>query len=486
MRVALLISGYLRSFKENLPLIKKNILEKFDCVDTYIHVTKNEHDDKYLNIINKKEVDEIMELLNPICIIQENNINFTEDIKKNNLLNSWIKYYKLNKIKKLNEQTQGSYDLVIKYRPDLNLSSENIFKTTISRNKVYIPQKTLIDKTKLHNKDDEYICDIFAFGDTEIMDDYFSIYEDLNQLMMDYGDVPETLLYHHLKKKEINHEFIDIDYNVILSMCNVFAISGDSGSGKTTLAKILKEHFSNSFTLECDRYHKWERGDENWNNMTHLNPEANYIAKMEDDVFNLKIKNYTFQVDYDHKTGKFTEKEKIDSSSCDNMIVCGLHSLFSEDDGIYDLKIFVDTDEKLKKFWKIRRDVLKRGYTIENSLNQIDKRKNDYQKYILPQREKSDIIIRFFPKEEIKLNQLDQFPDLHLTISIDKKHPLDKPIRVLQKNNIEFNFDISDEKYNKITFFQYKKIDTDNTHHLNLGNYYDYVLLFILSLRQNR
>ena len=41
--------------------------------------------------------------------------------------------------------------------------------------------------------------------------------------------------------------------------------------------------------MECDRYHKWDRHDTNWNNYTHLNPDANYITKMCDDVFDLKF-----------------------------------------------------------------------------------------------------------------------------------------------------------------------------------------------------
>ena len=45
MRAALLIAGYSRSFKLNLPVIQDKILNKFDDVDVYIHLTKNEHED---------------------------------------------------------------------------------------------------------------------------------------------------------------------------------------------------------------------------------------------------------------------------------------------------------------------------------------------------------------------------------------------------------------------------------------------------------
>lgn len=42
MNVALIISGYLRSFDLNLGNIRDKIINKFDTVDVYIHITKNE------------------------------------------------------------------------------------------------------------------------------------------------------------------------------------------------------------------------------------------------------------------------------------------------------------------------------------------------------------------------------------------------------------------------------------------------------------
>ena len=53
---------------------------------------------------------------------------------------------------------------------------------------------------------------------------------------------------------------------------------------------------------------------------------------------------------------------------------------------LYNLKIFVDTNEYLKIKWKIQRDVNERGYTLEKVLNQIKDRQDDYLKYIYPQR----------------------------------------------------------------------------------------------------
>jgi hypothetical protein len=139
MKVALLISGYLRSFKDNISNIKTFINDRFEIVDLYIHITENElHNDKYLNINIKEDI--IKNINNEFkvkSLIIESNEFFSE--KNNDLYNTWAKYYKLNQIKILNEQNEGPYDIVIKLRPDIQLhnivfhNNDNIY--TITSNK---------------------------------------------------------------------------------------------------------------------------------------------------------------------------------------------------------------------------------------------------------------------------------------------------------------------------------------------------------------
>ena len=114
---------------------------------------------------------------------------------------------------------------------------------------------------------------------------------------------------------------------------------------------------------------------------------------MQDDVFDLKLGNNIFQVDYNHSKGKFTSRTQIESK--DNVIVCGLHSLYLSND-ISDLKIYMDTQEDLRIFWKIKRDIIKRGYTKEKVYEQILNRKTDFETYILPQKQEADIIINIY------------------------------------------------------------------------------------------
>lgn len=483
MRVALLIAGYLRTFKVNIKTIKSRIIEHFGDVDVYIHVTKQEaKGDRYFNISNSDEaIALIHDELHPVALLCEENAQFGDDRAHNNIYNLWMKYHKLNQIKLINEQTGGfKYDVVIKFRPDLDIVSTNIFTGDTVRSVVYIPTESVIDKNKLKNPDDNFICDIFAYGNSSVMDRYFGIFRSLDDLTARHGTVSETVLYHYLNESGIDFEFQDIEYNVLLSSCNIFAICGDSGSGKTTLGKLLKKYFSDSFLLEGDRYHKWERHNENWSKFTHLNPESNYLAKMTQDIFDLKVGKTVYQVDYDHKTGKFTDSEAIEPS--DNIIVCGLNSLYSDNNSVYNLKIFIDTDERLKTRWKIRRDVHERGHSLDHVLQQIERRRSDYGRFIATQLEKSDLVINFYPRSDDDAD-IDDPDNLALKLLIRNDFNIseithgfllrDIPVRV---SKTETFYELSFDRYQKRTFWADSQVPHSD-------NFYDYIVFVIFMLR---
>jgi len=474
MRVAILVSGYLRSFKSNLPKTIEVFEKNFNDIDIFFHITEDEKvQDKYLNFIDyQNDIPFIIESFNPKSVLIEKNKCFSKHQQKNSLYNTWYKFYKLNKIKKLEEEISGNkYDIVIKLRPDIEILEEN-FKHIFDENYISIPKKSLIDKTKLTKVDDRYICDTMAFGTSEMMDKYFEIFNHLNYLTDEFGYVSETLLIEYLEKQKIKFNTIEFDYNVILSECNVFAICGDSGSGKSTLSEILKNYFNKSFVLECDRYHKWDRNNDNWKKYTHLNPESNYITKMNEDIFNLKLGKEIFQVDYDHKTGEFTDKEYISSSN--NLIVCGLHSLYNENNHVYNLKIFIDTDDRLKREWKINRDVKLRNKDLDEVLEQIHSRKGDFEKFILPQKLKSDIIINFYPTK-------DNLEDVGLKLMVKKEINISDLVLDMKKSNLQFNID-EDELFYIFDFEKFIPIDLGIYPPQN--NFYDYIIYFIFNLKK--
>jgi len=446
MKYALLISGYMRGFDLNYENLNKYLLYNND-IDIYIHITKDD-EVKYKNKNNN--IEHICKLLNPkVMLITGNFIIDKDKILNNNILNQNYKFYLLNEERKKIEAAENiKYDVIIKSRPDINLQQK--IDLTIIPNELYIPIDSKIDITKLKSKDDKYICDVFAYGDSTIMNKYFDFYNSLNKLIIEHGTINETLLYHYIINNNIQYELIDIKYIIILSSINTIAITGDSGSGKTSTSLLLKKMFTNGFVLECDRYHKWERNDERWNEYTHLNPHANYIAKMKEDVFDLKIGKNVYSVDYDHSTGKFKDSSIICSE--ENIIVCGLHSLYIPDN-IIDIKIYMDTDDNLRIPWKIKRDITKRGYSIEKIIKQIDSRKEDFFKFIYPQKDNADIIINFYTDKIFNISSFDVNENLRvfLKIGINTKYNITNIVNKIHVVKVEvngmFNFLVFDDNY---------------------------------------
>ena len=229
MKIAIIIAGFIRSFDHIINQFQKNVLQNYD-IDIYIHKSNNEKQDKYNN---KNNWENIKKILDPKCIIESKDVFFSENKKINNIMNQFYKFYILNEMKKTIEKEENiNYDFVIKWRPDILLYNKMNFKN-IEKNTIYIPNDSKMDKSRLTNLNDKYLCDIIAYGDNNSMNYYFDFYKSLNNLIDKYGSCSETLLYHYLKN--IKYKTINIDYSVILSTCNIISISGNSGSGKNNI-----------------------------------------------------------------------------------------------------------------------------------------------------------------------------------------------------------------------------------------------------------
>lgn len=174
-------------------------------------------------------------------------------------------------------------------------------------------------------------------------------------------------------------------------------IAGDSGAGKSHLLVLLGELLSEDHILniEGDGDHRWERGDANWKEMTHLNPRANYLYRQAEDLRVLRGNNAVKRSDYDHNTGTFTAKRRLIPKPY--IVMCGLHSLYlPQMRQVLDMKIYLDTDESLRCYWKLERDQGTRGHDREEVMAQIRKRRADAEKYIYPQKQYADLVIRYF------------------------------------------------------------------------------------------
>ena len=242
-------------------------------------------------------------------------------------------------------------------------------------------------------------------------------------------------------------------------------ISGDSGAGKSTLIEMIKNIFGkkNILFLEGDGDHKWERGDEMWKQITALNPKANYIYKQAEDLNNLRKSQNVFRVEYDHDTGKFTEEFKVKSKPY--IVLCGLHALYlPKMRKNLDLKIYMDVDEKLRRYWKIQRDVYHRGYKKEKVLEAIEQRMPDAIKYIYPQKKYADILIKYFDDTLEDYTVENHNMKLNLEITLNADIDLESFIFELRKKDISVKHEYEEDLTKQIIIFNgdnlnNKKID---------------------------
>ena len=137
----------------------------------------------------------------------------------------------------------------------------------------------------------------------------------------------------------------------------------------------------------------------------------------------------------------------------------------------------MDTDEKLKKKWKVKRDVKERGYSVEKVLDSIKKREGDFVDYISPQKNNADLIIKFFTTEEIDLNDLGSDNKLSLELSVTKNLNVSNILQHFKSLSVDVSVTY-DENFTIIRFMEYKELDLG----LGTNSFYDYILYFILNL----
>ena len=153
----------------------------------------------------------------------------------------------------------------------------------------------------------------------------------------------------------------------------VIGIAGGTGSGKTTLMNNLIKHFENDVTiLSHDNYYK--RHDElTYEERCQLNYDE--PAALETDLMAVHLDRLRRGEAIDCPVYDFTVHNRSDKTvrivPKKVIIVEGI--LIFENQPLrelMDIKIFVDTDADVRLCRRIKRDVNKRGRTLESVLTQ--------------------------------------------------------------------------------------------------------------------
>lgn len=178
----------------------------------------------------------------------------------------------------------------------------------------------------------------------------------------------------------------------------MLAVSGDSASGKTTLAQGLVEAIGRDRCtfVGVDDYHRYDRAERRELPFTPLHPHCNYIDIMEQHLQMLATGQPILKPVYDHSSGTFARPEYVEPRQF--VIVEGLLPLSTRlSRACFDISVFLDPPEQLRREWKIRRDTSKRGYTRAEVLADLVKREPEAGEFIRPQRRYADIVVRFAP-----------------------------------------------------------------------------------------
>ena len=192
----------------------------------------------------------------------------------------------------------------------------------------------------------------------------------------------------------------------------VIGIAGGSGSGsgKTTLLKNLVEKFSENVTvLSHDNYYK-RHDDMTYEERCQLNYDE--PAALETNLMAIHLDQLRHGQAIDCPVYDFTQhnrsNETIRIEPRQVIIVEGI-LIFEDKDlrELMDIRIFVDTDADVRLCRRIKRDVNKRGRSLESVLSQYQNTvKPMHEMYVEPSKKYANIIVPEGGKNLVALDMI--------------------------------------------------------------------------------
>jgi phosphoribulokinase len=188
----------------------------------------------------------------------------------------------------------------------------------------------------------------------------------------------------------------------------LLGIVGDSGAGKTTLTRGLVRVLGEAHVthIDGDHYHRHSRARRTELGMTPLHPDANHLGILEQHLVHLRAGEPILKPVYRHRDGTLAPAEYVTPAQftiVEGML--GFHTPAMRD--TYDVRIFLDPPEDLRRRWKVQRDCSRRGYTTDEVLAELDRREADSETFIRPQRRYADIVLSFMPGDRGDPEHLD-------------------------------------------------------------------------------
>ncbi|HUJ56227.1 MAG TPA: phosphoribulokinase [Gaiellaceae bacterium] len=188
----------------------------------------------------------------------------------------------------------------------------------------------------------------------------------------------------------------------------MLGIVGDSGAGKTTitrgLVRVLGEEMVTHFC--ADDYHRYDRRQRAERGITPLHPDCNHLDILTQHLGHLRANEPVLKPVYQHAHGTFGPPDYFVPGRF--VVAEGLlafHTAALRE--MFDIRIYLDPPEELRRRWKVARDCSRRGYTTDDVLAELDRREPDSEAFIRPQRHHADIVVSFRPDSSDNAEKLD-------------------------------------------------------------------------------
>jgi phosphoribulokinase len=200
----------------------------------------------------------------------------------------------------------------------------------------------------------------------------------------------------------------------------MLSIVGDSGSGKTTLTRgVVRVLGEDKVTHFCaDDYHRFDRRQRAERGLTPLDPACNYMDVLTCDVRHLRHNEAILKPVYQHADGTFGPPVYLSPARfviAEGLLVNHTPELRE----MFDIRVYLNPPEELRRRWKVARDCSRRGYTTDQVLSELDRREPDSEAFIRPQRHHADMLVSFMPGRSENPDRL----DAHLFLRDSLPHP---------------------------------------------------------------
>jgi phosphoribulokinase len=180
----------------------------------------------------------------------------------------------------------------------------------------------------------------------------------------------------------------------------ILGVVGDSAAGKTTisrgLVRVLGEE--NVAHICTDDYHRYDRAQRAELGITPLHPDCNHLDIIAQHLAHIRRGEAILKPVYRHQDGTFGPPVYVRPERF--TVIEGLFGYYlPEMRDVYDVRVYLNPPEELRRKWKVQRDCSRRGYTTDQVLAELDRREPDSEAFIRPQRRHADMLVSFLQPE---------------------------------------------------------------------------------------